>query len=96
VDEVNGMNKETFDTLVEIKVALANLSGKVDQLTDMKHTVEITRQTANEADNRSKQNEKDIKDIKSSESKKWGAILTLGGTFLLELIYFLLTYGFGK
>lgn len=62
--EMDGMtNKETFDTLVEIKVSLATLTAQVEQLTDIKQTIETTRQTANAADVRSLENEKDIKQI---------------------------------
>jgi soluble cytochrome b562 len=60
-EERDGMtNKETFDTLVEIKVSLATLTQQVKQLTDMKETIETTRKTANDADARSIENEKDI------------------------------------
>mgnify|MGYP006875676006 CR=1 FL=1 len=91
-EEVDNV-KEFMEVLMEVKIGLTELNGKVDNLTDMKGTLEDTTKTANQADHRSRENEKDIIEMKKTNQKLTIALLTVGGGFVLQLIYFLLTFG---
>ncbi len=52
--------KEFMEVLMEVKISLAELNGKVDSLTDMKADLEEVKKTSNETHYRSVENEKDI------------------------------------
>jgi uncharacterized coiled-coil DUF342 family protein len=85
--------KEYMETITEVKVTLAELNTKVDQIMDMRSELNETTKVANSANARSLENEKDIDEIKRNDSKKWAVIFTVLGTFVLQLIYFFMTYG---
>ena len=63
--EVEDM-KEFMTILMEVKVSLAEQSGKLDNLLDMKERMNETYDIAKGAENRSKENEKDIEGIKTN------------------------------
>lgn len=91
--------KEYMQTLMDVKVSLTQLNGKVDNIADMKGTIEKLVDTATAADNRSRNNEKDIMELNvktdgiiNNDRKKWGAIAAVISGFVFEIIYFLLTF----
>ncbi|MCC2248870.1 hypothetical protein JUJ52_02705 [Virgibacillus sp. AGTR] len=65
--EVEDM-KEFMTVLMDVKVSLAEQSGKLDSLLDMKDKINETYDIAKGAYNRSKENEKDIDDLKKGIS----------------------------
>ncbi|WP_099157263.1 hypothetical protein [Virgibacillus ndiopensis] len=67
--EVEDM-KEFMTILMEVKVSLADQNGKLDSLLDMKPKVDQAYDTANSADRRSLENEKDIDRIQEKVSTK--------------------------
>lgn len=92
--------KEYMQTLMDVKVSLTELNGKVDNIADMKGKIEKLVDTASVADNRSRNNEKAIEDLDkktegiiNDDKKKWYTIIGLLGAFVLQIIYFLMTYG---
>ncbi|MCT1577942.1 hypothetical protein M3E13_16540 [Oceanobacillus kimchii] len=87
--------KEFMNVLTDVKVSMAELNGKIDQLTDMKETVEKTKKTASDADYRSKENEKDIETIQNNNRRLMIALITMIGAFVFQILYFLLTFGIG-
>ncbi|OEH53114.1 hypothetical protein AQ616_17700 [Oceanobacillus sp. E9] len=87
--------KEFMNVLTDVKVSMAELNGKIDQLTDMKETVEKTKKTAADADYRSKENEKDIETIQNNNRRLMIALITMIGAFVFQILYFLLTFGIG-
>jgi conjugal transfer/entry exclusion protein len=91
--------KEYMLTLQEVKVSLGKIEEKMNQLTDIRLDLKEIATCARDADTRSQNNQKDIDDLTrktddiiNNDRKKWGAILTVGGAFILQLIYFLMTY----
>ncbi|MFD2704249.1 hypothetical protein [Salibacterium lacus] len=62
--------KEFLNMLTEVKVSLAELNGKVDQITNMKETVEETAKVAQEVQYKAAGNEKDISDLKTKVDEK--------------------------
>lgn len=69
-EEREPVTSKEHEMLVEIKVCLATLTEQVKQLTDMKQTVEVTRDTAKSAESRSLENEKDIVQIREELKSK--------------------------
>lgn len=65
--------KEFMTVLMEVKVSLAEQNGKLDNLLDMKDKINETYDIAKGANNQSKQNEKDIIEIKTSLDQKASA-----------------------
>jgi len=63
--EVEEMEK-FMTILMEVKVSLAEQNGKLDNLLDMKERMNETYDIAKGADNRSKENEKDIESMKAN------------------------------
>ncbi|MBP1971567.1 vacuolar-type H+-ATPase subunit I/STV1 [Virgibacillus natechei] len=91
--EVEDM-KEFMEVLTDVKVSMAELNGKIDQLTDMKETLAETKKTADDASYRSLENEKDIQDIQSNNRKTTVALITVVGAFVFQILFFLLTFNF--
>lgn len=85
--------KEVMSAITEVKVSIAELKTEVKQLNAVKETADYARDTANEANTRSLTNEKGIGEIKDNDRKKWGVIVTIGGAFVVQIIYFLMTFG---
>ncbi|WP_164670974.1 hypothetical protein [Virgibacillus doumboii] len=67
--EVEDM-KEFMTVLMEVKVSLADQNAKLDSLLDMKPKIESAYETANSADYRSRENEKDIERVQEKVSTK--------------------------
>lgn len=91
--EVEDM-KEFMEVLTDVKVSMAELNGKIDQLTDMKETLQETKKTADNASYRSAENEKDIENIQSNNRKITVALISVVGAFVFQIIFFLLTFNF--
>lgn len=91
--EVEDM-KEFMTILTDVKVGMAELNGKIDQLTDMKETLNETKKVASDADYRSIENEKDIKEVKDNNRRITIALISIVGAFVFQLIFFLLTFNF--
>lgn len=91
--EVEDM-KEFMTILTDVKVSMAELNGKIDQLTDMKESLNETKKIANDADYRSTENEKDIKEVKENNRRITIALITIVGAFVLQIIFFMLTINF--
>lgn len=89
--EVEDM-KEFMTILTDVKVSMAELNGKIDQLTDMKETLHETKKTADDANYRSIENEKDIENIQQNNRKITIALITVVGAFVFQIIFFLLTF----
>ncbi|UOQ43346.1 hypothetical protein MUN89_15655 [Halobacillus salinarum] len=85
--------KEFMNLLLDVKLSIAELKGDLKQVTDNKKTVENTKNTADEANNRSIENEKDIQNIIDNNRRIIYALITVGGAFVLQIVYFLLTFG---
>lgn len=64
--------KEFMNILMEVKVSMADLNGKVDNLLDMKPRIESAYDTANKAEARSLKNEEDIGYLQDKVSNKAG------------------------
>jgi predicted metal-dependent hydrolase len=90
LEEQNEM-KEFLMALMEVKETLARMDQKVDNLSEIKSTSSEAHRIASEADARSKNNEKDISEIKQNDQKKWIAIGTVTSGFLLQVVYFVMT-----
>ncbi|WP_147296319.1 hypothetical protein [Halobacillus trueperi] len=60
--EVEDVQKEFMNLLMEVKLSIGELNVKFDNITDMKNTLETTKEKANEADRCSKQNAATIKE----------------------------------
>ena len=69
IKEVEDMEK-FMTILMEVKVSLAEQNGKLDNLLDMKERMNETYDIAKGAENRSKENEKDIEGIKINIDSK--------------------------
>lgn len=67
--EVEAVEKY-YTLMMELKVSITQLAGKIDNLTDMKETLAQTKKTADAADNRSTENEKDIVTLQTKVSTK--------------------------
>ena len=67
--EVEDMEK-FMTVLMEVKVSLATQNEKLDSLLDMKPKIESAYDTANNADRRSTENEKDLDHLQEKLSKK--------------------------
>lgn len=67
--EVEDMEK-FMTILMDVKVALAQQSEKLDNVLDVKKKVEEAHDTASIADRRSIQNEKDIEDLEEDVKEK--------------------------
>ncbi len=67
--EVEDMEK-FMTILMDVKVSLAEQNQKLDNVLDVKEKVETAYETANSAENRSKQNAKDIDDLEEKMEKK--------------------------
>ncbi|GAB3801975.1 hypothetical protein [Virgibacillus kimchii] len=97
--------KEFMNVLTEVKVSVAEMNGKMDRVMDStddtKRVVEglqkehaETKETANAAYNKAETNEKSIERIESNNKKTNLALLSIVGAFVLQLIYFILTFNF--
>ena len=62
--------KEFMTILMDVKVSLADQNGKLDILLDMKPKLDTAYDTANIADRRSIENEKDIGKLQTKVSTK--------------------------
>ena len=62
--------KEFMTILMDVKVSLADQNGKLDILLDMKPKLDTAYDTANVADRRSTENEKDINNLQTKVSTK--------------------------
>lgn len=62
--------KEFMTVLMDVKVSLAEQNGKLDSLLDMKDKINETYDIAKGAHNKSKENEKDVAEIKESLKSK--------------------------
>ena len=62
--------KEFMTILMDVKVSLADQNGKLDILLDMKPKLDTAYDTANIADRRSTENEKDIGKLQTKVSTK--------------------------
>lgn len=67
--EVEDM-KEFMTILMEVKVSMADLNGKVDNIIDIKNKVNTTYDMASKTESRSLENEKDIASIQEKMSTK--------------------------
>lgn len=91
--EVEDM-KEFMTILTDVKVSMAELNGKIDQLTDIKESLQETKKTADNADYRSIENEKDIKEVKDNNRRITVALISIVGAFVLQIVFFMLTFNF--
>lgn len=86
---------EKFMTiLTDVKVSMAEINGKIDQMMDMKETLNETKKTADDANYRSIENEKDITTIQTNNRRITIALITVVGAFVFQIIFFLLTFNF--
>ncbi|MFD2630465.1 hypothetical protein [Oceanobacillus kapialis] len=85
--------KEFMVVLTEVKVSLAELNGRIDQLRDVKDTLGQTKKMAEEANYRSTENDKKIKSIQTSSRQLGIALISLIGAFVSQVLFFLLTIG---
>ena len=67
--EVEAVEKY-MQIMMELKITTTELNGKIDNLTDMKETLQETRKVADSANNRSIENEKDITNLQTKTSTK--------------------------
>jgi len=67
--EVEAVEKY-MQIMMELKITTTELNGKIDNLTDMKETLQETRKVADSANNRSIENEKDITNLQTKVSTK--------------------------
>jgi len=67
--EVESVEKY-MQIMMELKITTTELNGKIDNLTDMKETLQETRKVADSANNRSIENEKDINNLQTKVSTK--------------------------
>ncbi len=97
--------KEFMTIMTDVKVSVAEMNGKMDRVMDatsdtkesveqLKGTVDKVKDTAVAADNRSKVNEKEIKEIKENNRRITIALISIVGAFVLQIIFFMLTFGF--
>lgn len=105
-EDVENM-KEFMTLLTDVKVSVAEMNGKMDRVMD---TADDTKRTVREvkkdlvevkdiavaADSRSINNEEDIKEIKENNRRITIALISIVGAFIFQIIFFLLTYDFGK
>jgi len=68
--EVEDVQKEFMDLLMEVKISVSELNVKFDNITDMKNTLDNTKEVAQEANRRSKQNADDIGELESDVKTK--------------------------
>ncbi|WP_042220744.1 hypothetical protein [Oceanobacillus manasiensis] len=85
--------KEFLTVLMEVKVSLAELNGKIDQLQDVKETLTKTKKVAEEANYRSVENNNKIKTIQTSSRHLGIALISMIGAFVCQILFFLLTFG---
>ena len=64
------------------------------EVTDMKESLQETNKTAYNADYRSIENEKDIKEVKDDNRRITVALVSIVGAFVLQIIFFMLTFNF--
>jgi len=99
--------KEFMTLLTDVKVSVAEMNGKMDRVMDSVDDTKITVQEVRKdldkvkdiavaADSRSINNEEDIKEIKENNRRITIALISIVGAFILQIIFFLLTYDFGK
>lgn len=101
------MEKEFMNLLMEVKVSIGELNIKFDNITEMKDTLEATKETAMEAKRNSQQNAEAIRDIKDKldqkadsedvehivkEKDNWQRGLPAWFAVIVALITFLSTY----
>ena len=67
--EVEAVEKY-YTLMMELKISITELAGKIDNLTDMKETLGETKKIADSADHRSLENEKDINNLQTKISTK--------------------------
>jgi len=67
--EVEAVEKY-MQLMMELKISITELNGKIDNLTDMKETLQETKKVADSANNRSIENEKDINNLQTKVSTK--------------------------
>lgn len=67
--EVEDM-KEFMTVLMEVKVSMADLNGKVDNILDIKSKVDTIYDTAMKTESRSLENEKDIAELQGKMATK--------------------------
>ena len=67
--EVEAVEKY-MQLMMELKISITELNGKIDNLTDMKETLQETKKVADSANNRSIENEKDINNLQKKTSTK--------------------------
>jgi len=67
--EVEAVEKY-MQLMMELKISITELNGKIDNLTDMKETLQETKKVADSANNRSIENEKDINNLQTKIPKK--------------------------
>ena len=60
----------------------------------MKESLQETKKTAHNADYRSIENEKDIKEVKDDNRRITVALVSIVGAFVLQIIFFMLTFNF--
>lgn len=103
-EDVNDV-KEFMNIMTEVKVSVAEMNGKMDRVMDyssevksnvekMQSTVDEVKVTANAADARSITNEKNIEKIESNNRRTNVALITMVGAFVLQLIFYMLTFNF--
>ncbi|KHE73142.1 hypothetical protein [Halobacillus sp. BBL2006] len=62
--------KEFMGVLMDVKVSMAELNGKVDKILSLEEKVNNTYDIAKGAERRSKDNDDDIKDLKRQKADK--------------------------
>jgi len=67
--EVEAVEKY-MQLMMELKISITELNGKIDNLTDMKETLQETKKVADSSNNRSIENEKDINNLQTKISTK--------------------------
>ncbi|CDO03800.1 holin [Oceanobacillus picturae] len=85
--------KEFMTVLTEVKVSLAELNGKIDQIEDIKETLAKTKKIADEANYRSTENNSKITSIQTSSRHLGIALISMIGAFVCQILFFLLTFG---
>ena len=82
------MEKELTEFKIEVLTQLAVINSKLDGYGE-------TKKTAHEADNRSRKNEQDIKDMK--DSNKWAFRTSVGAviTSAIALVFLFIKTGIG-
>lgn len=103
-EDVENM-KEFMTIMTDVKVSVAEVNGKMDRVMDatndtkvsvdkLRTTVDEVKTTATSAENRSANNEKDIKEIKENNRRTTITLMSVIGAFVLQIIFFMLTFAF--